>query len=275
MDHAQVSDISDLETKCASFRRTPADDEVTSHHQPIQLNVRRERVLSDSFKALYYRDDEAMKYSKIEVYFTGDPKTDCTNDTTAEWFTELTRQICHPDYALFKTTARGSSHPNSLSDIQSSQHFLFFRWFGKIVAKALFEGWKMNVNFSTAMCQQILGRPITLSSLEDVNPESYRALTLLSQNEISSDSERLYFSLTVERFDVLNEIELLDQGRDIVVDEENKQLYIELVTRWHLFDSVEEQIESFLEGFRKVLSTELGSLFTEQEFEELVSGRKW
>nr|POE56854.1 e3 ubiquitin-protein ligase tom1-like [Quercus suber] len=273
MNSSSTADTSDLETKCASFRRSAADDIVSREYPPMQISVRREQVFTDSFKTLYYRTNEEMKCAKIEARFSGEESTDAIDSTTAAWFTALTDQICNPDFALFRATASGRVHPSPLSEFQP-EHPLFFRFAGRIVAKGLFEGWTMNLNLSTAMYQAILGKPCSPSGLQDVDPESHQSLTSLLHNDVGGDAGSPRFVLTVDKFGVPEEVELLDNGRNILVNHENKHLYADLVIRWHLMDSVRGQVDSFLDGFRGVLPVELGSMFTEQELEVIISGRK-
>lgn len=67
-------------------------------------------------------------------------------------------------------------------------------------------------------------------------------------------------------------VDLIENGRNIPVTEENKQEYVQLVAEYRLTGSVNDQLENFLRGFNDIIPAELISIFNEQELELLISG---
>lgn len=61
-------------------------------------------------------------------------------------------------------------------------------------------------------------------------------------------------------------------GRDIDVTNENKEFYVERKAYFHLYKSVQKQMDAFLEGFYEIIPQELVSIFTYKELELLISG---
>lgn len=67
-------------------------------------------------------------------------------------------------------------------------------------------------------------------------------------------------------------VDLIENGRNIPVTEENKQEYVQLVAEYRLTGSVNDQLDNFLRGFNDIIPAELISIFNEQELELLISG---
>lgn len=67
-------------------------------------------------------------------------------------------------------------------------------------------------------------------------------------------------------------IDLIPGGRDVDVTNENKFLYVEKRAYYHLYTSVREQIDSFLEGFYEIIPRDLIKIFTYKELELTISG---
>jgi len=66
--------------------------------------------------------------------------------------------------------------------------------------------------------------------------------------------------------------ELITNGGNIAVTEENKLEYIQMVCQLKMSGSIKQQLNSFLEGFYDIIPKRLISIFNEQELELLISG---
>ncbi|KAG7135537.1 E3 ubiquitin-protein ligase TOM1-like like [Verticillium longisporum] len=66
----------------------------------LQLAVRREHVFHDSFRSLYFKSGDEMKYGKLNIRFHGEEGVDA-GGVTREWFQVLARQMFDANYALF------------------------------------------------------------------------------------------------------------------------------------------------------------------------------
>jgi E3 ubiquitin-protein ligase HUWE1 len=67
-------------------------------------------------------------------------------------------------------------------------------------------------------------------------------------------------------------VDLIENGRNIPVTEDNKHEYIRLITEYRLTGAVEEQLKEFMRGFHDIVPADLVSIFSEQELELLISG---
>ncbi|KAF2228252.1 hypothetical protein BDZ85DRAFT_210764 [Elsinoe ampelina] len=240
-------------------------------HQTLQLNVRRSEVFLDSFKSLFFKKANEIKYGKLNIRFAGEEGVDA-GGVTREWFAAMSRQMFNPNYALFNPVAadRTTFHPNPLSVI-NEQHLTFFKFIGRIIGKALYENRVLDCHFSRAVYKRILGKSVSLKDMETLDLDYYKSLMWMLENDIT-DVAFETFSVEVDRFGETETVDLKPNGRNIPVTEENKQEYVKLVVEQRLTKSVEEQLEHFLIGFREIVPLELISIFNEQELELLISG---
>ncbi|CAI6265665.1 unnamed protein product [Periconia digitata] len=240
-------------------------------HQPLQLAVRRDQVFLDSFKSLYFKTADEMKYGKLSIRFHGEEGVDA-GGVTREWFQVIARQMFNPDYALFIPVAsdRTTFHPNRLSGV-NPEHLMFFKFIGRIIGKALYEGRVLDCHFSRAVYKRILSRPVNLKDMETLDLEYYKSLLWMLENDIT-DIITETFSSDVEVFGETEVVDLIENGRNIPVTEDNKHEYVRLVTEHRLTGAVQEQLEHFLKGFHDIIPAELISIFSEQELELLISG---
>lgn len=224
---------------------------------PLQLSVRRDQVFHDSFRTLHDLSPDAMKYGKLSVRFHGEEGVDA-GGVTREWFQVMSRQMFNPDYALFIPVAsdRTTFHPNKLSHINEA-HLMFFEFIGRVIGKALYEGRALDCHFSRAVYKRILGKPVSIKDMETLDLDYYKSLLWMLENDIA-DIITETFSIETEEFGVTQIVDLIENGRNIPVTEENKQEYVHLVVEYRLTGSVKVQLEEFLKGM--VLSLSLGDL---------------
>ena len=238
---------------------------------PLQLNVRRDQVFLDSYKALYYKSAEEMKYGKLNIRFNGEEGVDA-GGVTREWFQVLARGMFNPDWALWQPVAadRTTFHPNPLSWI-NGEHLLYFKFIGRIIGKALHEGRVLDCHFSRAVYKRLLGKEPNLKDLESMDLDYYKSLVWILENDITEVITE-DFSVIEEQFGEEKVVDLIPNGRNIPVTEENKREYVNAQVRYRLTTSVKDQLENFVKGFHDIIPAELVAIFDEQELELLISG---
>ena len=238
---------------------------------PLQLNIRRDQVFQDSYKALYFKSADEMKYGKLNIRFNGEEGVDA-GGVTREWFQVLARGIFNPDWALWQPVAsdRTTFHPNPLSWI-NGEHLVYFKFIGRIIGKALHEGRVLDCHFSRAVYKRMLGKQPNLKDLESMDLDYYKSLVWILENDIT-DIITEDFSVIEEQFGNEQVVDLIPDGRNVPVTEENKREYVQKLVEYRLTTSVTEQLENFVKGFHDIIPAELVAIFDEQELELLISG---
>lgn len=238
---------------------------------PLQLNVRREQVFQDSYKALYFKSADEMKYGKLNIRFNGEEGVDA-GGVSREWFQVLARGIFNPDWALWQPVASDKTtfHPNPLSWI-NGEHLVYFKFIGRIIGKALHEGRVLDCHFSRAVYKRMLGKQPNLKDLESMDLDYYKSLVWILENDIT-DILTEDFSVVEEQFGEEKVVDLIEDGRNVPVTEENKRDYVQKLVEYRLTGSVSEQLDHFIRGFHDIIPAELVAIFDEQELELLISG---
>lgn len=253
-------------------RRLHSRGSEARHPQPpLQLNVRRDQVFLDSYKFMHFKSGDEIKYGKLSIRFHGEEGVDA-GGVSREWFQVLSRQMFNPDYALFVPVAsdRTTFHPNKLSKV-NEEHLDFFKFIGRIIGKALYEGRALDCHFSRAVYKRILGNSVSIKDMETLDLDYYKSLLWMLENDITEIITET-FSIETDDFGVTEIVDLIENGRNIPVTEENKHEYVQRVVEYRLTGSVQSQLEKFLGGFHDIVSPELIAIFNEQELELLISG---
>ncbi|KAK5816821.1 hypothetical protein F5H01DRAFT_405347 [Linnemannia elongata] len=237
----------------------------------LQMNVRREWVFMDSYSHWQARTGDEIKYSKLNVKFHGEEGVD-GGGVTREWFQVLARQMFNPDYAMFKTSAADklTYQPNRASWV-NPDHLLFFRFVGRVIGKAIYDGRLLDAYFTRSFYKHILGRPVDYRDVEAIDPEYYKSLVWMLENDITDIVDET-FSVETDDFGNKKTVDLKPNGRNIPVTEENKHEYVKYITEQKLTLAIKDQIHSFLSGFHDIIPAHLISIFNEQELELLISG---
>ena len=155
------------------------------HHSALQLNVRRARVFEDSYQYLQRKTGEQIKYGKLSVRFYDEEGVDA-GGVTREWFQILARQMFNPNYALFQPCAadRLTYQPNRASAV-NPEHLSFFKFVGRVIGKAIFDGRLLDAYFARSLYRQLLGKPVDYRDVEWVDPEYYKSLCWILENDPS------------------------------------------------------------------------------------------
>ena len=231
------------------------------------LNVRRDRLFEDSFHQLKSKSPEELR-GRLTVQFVGEPGIDA-GGLLKDWYQELSKQIFNPGYALFIQSADGSFQPNKDSQV-NAQHLELFEFCGRIIGKAIYDGANMDVHFTRSFYKHILGKKVVWKDMEAVDPEYFKNLKWILDNDISTMD--LTFSTDLNSFGAIKVIDLIPDGSNIPVTEENKKEYVQLLSQFKMTATIESQIKAFLKGFYELIPVDLISLFNELELELLISG---
>lgn len=243
----------------------------TQDRTKMVITVRRDQVFLDSYRSLFFKSNDEIKNSKLEIVFKGEAGVDA-GGITREWYQVLSRQMFNPDYALFLPVASDKTtfHPNRTSGI-NPEHLSFFKFIGMIIGKAISNQCFLDCHFSREVYKNILGKPVSLKEMESLDLDYYKSLIWILENNIVGVIEET-FSVETDDYGEHKIVDLIENGRNIPVTESNKQEYVKKIVEYKLQTSVKDQMDNFLQGFYAIIPRDLISIFDEQELELLISG---
>ncbi|XP_042384907.1 E3 ubiquitin-protein ligase UPL1-like [Zingiber officinale] len=246
------------------------------HHSPVRISVRRAYILEDSYNQLRMRSPQDLK-GKLTVHFQGEEGIDA-GGLTREWYQLLSRVIFDKGALLFTTVGNDSTFQPNPNSVYQTEHLSYFKFVGRVVGKALFDGQLLDVHFTRSFYKHILGVKVTYHDIEAVDPDYYKNLKWMLENDIS-DVLDLTFSMDADEEKLIlyekaevTDSELIPGGRNIRVTEENKHEYVDRVAEHLLTTAIRPQINAFMEGFNELIPKDLISIFNDKEFELLISG---
>ncbi|XP_028759255.1 E3 ubiquitin-protein ligase UPL1 [Neltuma alba] len=266
----------DFDNKRAYFRSRIRQQHDQHLSGPLRISVRRAYILEDSYNQLRMRPTQDLK-GRLNVQFQGEEGIDA-GGLTREWYQLLSRVIFDKGALLFTTVGNNATFQPNSNSVYQTEHLSYFKFVGRVVGKALFDGQLLDVYFTRSFYKHILGVKVTYHDIEAVDPDYYKNLKWMLENDVS-DIPDLTFSMDPdEEKHILyekNEVtdyELKPGGRNIRVTEETKHEYVDLVADHILTNAIRPQINSFLDGFNELVPRELISIFNDKELELLISG---
>jgi len=97
----------------------------------------------------------------------------------------LSKEIFNADYGLFVTGPKGvvAFQPAPTSAV-NAEHLNYFNFAGRVIGKALYDGFLTNSYFTSSFYKQILDHPLKLSDMRDLDSEYYHNLKWILENDI-------------------------------------------------------------------------------------------
>ncbi|KAE8583281.1 hypothetical protein XENTR_v10020474 [Xenopus tropicalis] len=263
--------VLDFDVKRKYFRQELERLDEGLRKEDMAVHVRRDHVFEDSYRELHRKSPEEMK-NRLYIVFEGEEGQDA-GGLLREWYMIISREMFNPMYALFRTspgdrvtyTINPSSHCNP-------NHLSYFKFVGRIVAKAVYDNRLLECYFTRSFYKHILGKSVRYTDMESEDYHFYQGLVYLLENDVSTLGYDLTFSTEVQEFGVCEVRDLKPNGANILVTEENKKEYVHLVCQMKMTGAIRKQLAAFLEGFYEIIPKRLISIFTEQELELLISG---
>jgi len=143
---------------------------------------------------------------------------------------------------------------------------------GRVIAKAIYDNKLLESYFTRSFYKHILAAPVKYTDMESEDYTFYKSLEFLMENDIQDLGYDLTFSTEIREFGVTETRDLIQNGQNIKVTEENKHDYVRLVCQMKMTGAIRKQLSAFLEGFYNIIPRRLISIFNEQELELLLSG---
>ncbi|KAJ0748742.1 putative HECT domain, UBA-like superfamily, armadillo-like helical, Ubiquitin-associated [Helianthus annuus] len=266
----------DFDNKRSYFRSKIKHQHEPHHHSGLRISVRRAYILEDSYNQLRMRSTEELK-GRLTVHFQGEEGID-GGGLTREWYQLLSRVIFDKGALLFTTVGNESTFQPNPNSVFQTEHISYFKFVGRVVGKALFDGQLLDVHFTRSFYKHMLGAKVTYHDIEAIDPGYFKNLKWMLENDIS-DVLDLTFSIDADEEKLIlfekaqvTDYELIPGGRNIRVAEENKHEYVNLIAEHRLTTAIRPQINAFLEGFNELIPRGNISIFHDKELELLISG---
>lgn len=243
-----------------------------TRRQLVRLNITRKFALEQSFEHLSCMDTHFAR-ADLTIKYIKEPRAS-TSNLQREWFVQLNELLGSPNTGLFSLANKSDQtfYINRHSKVLVGEdHLTFYYSAGRLLGHGLLNGNIWGFHLATPLLKIILGQPVSFADLEFFDPEEYKNLEWLRKNH-GAESLDLDFSVTEVVNDEVVVVDLIPNGRNIPVTDENKHEYLERRFRYTLFESVSEQLYVFLKGIYEVIPQEQLMLLDPEEFDYVLCG---
>lgn len=129
--------------------------QASRRHGSLRLTIRRANVFDDAYRQLSLRHADELR-GRLHVTFANEEGVDA-GGLSREFFGILAKEMFNPNYALFTSTEDGCTfQPNQHSTI-NPDHLDYFRFVGRIVGKAVADGFLLDAHFTRSLYKHMLG----------------------------------------------------------------------------------------------------------------------
>lgn len=269
--------------RMGNAKETNADDplqqlgRVTRH----KLRLSRDTLFLSGLKVL---NKYGSSPSVLEIEYQDEVGTGL--GPTLEFYASMSREFSKKSLGMWRYEALGSSitqeseyvntllFPAPLTSSQDNSKVLeLFHHLGTFVARSMLDNRILDLNFSKVffeLTHRISDKASVkakdtqdmLHLLSLVDPQLERSLRALYSE---SDLESLTLTFTLPGYD----IELVENGRSILVNSRNLSDYVERVLDYVLGTGIDQQLNSFIEGFSKVFPYTSLLLLTPEEIVQM------
>jgi E3 ubiquitin-protein ligase HUWE1 len=153
----------------------------------------------------------------------------------------LAREIFNPNYVLFSSVADSTFQPNPYSHV-NPDHLGYFKFVGRIIGKSICDGHLMDAHFTRSFYKHILGTPVSYLDLEAIEPDYYKSLTQILELPLDCLVLELEFSAESNDFGLVKVVDLIPNGRNIPVTDDNKLEYVQLVANHRMTSNIQKQV---------------------------------
>ena len=185
------------------------------YQDELSLEIDRAKVLESSFAAFEHLSLDDMR-KQTHVQFDEEEGIDA-GGLTKEWYSILLRELCSPNCALFVRTNDNVTLQPSASSSVNPRHLDYFKFTGRIIAKAICDGQLIDPHFTRSFYKHILGLSVTYHDLEAFDLEYYKSLKMILEHSLEDLGLELFFSAETRIFDEMHTTDLIERGREIQV----------------------------------------------------------
>ncbi|KXN82656.1 hypothetical protein AN958_02333 [Leucoagaricus sp. SymC.cos] len=251
-----------------------------------RVQVRREMVAQDGFDRLAEADlKQPIEITFIDQFGQEEAGID-GGGVFKEFLTSLSKEVFDTDRGLWLANKKNELYPNPHSYATESHSLNWYRFIGRILGKAMYEGILIDVAFAgfflaksvhaqrilTCVNQQWLGKQSFLDDLASLDPELYNGLIFLKHYNGNPEDLSLNFTVAVDEFGVNKTIDLIPNGSETPVTKENRLTYITLISHYRLSKQIKLQSNAFFEGLSEMIDPKWLRMFNQQEVHILLGG---
>ena len=243
---------------------------------PLMI-INRNNILEDSFNQ-FLKIKGVNLTRPLKIRFVNEQIED-EEGVYREWYTCMFKEIISPNKRLFILNPYKSLEPNTVLFYPKypGMRLEIYEFIGKLICKALADiVFIRNLIINRVLLKSIIRRPIVLDDIKYYNLDLYQQLKLINDNQIRGNKqlESIRFVWRIrDHNNLIQELELVPGGRNILLDDSNKITFIDKVIYVEAIMPYEEQIKNTQKGLLSLMGPEVRGVFSVEEINFLLSGQ--
>ena len=243
------------------------------------IYINRNNILEDSYNQ--FSKIQGLNISRpLKIRFINEQVVD-EEGVYREWYQSLFKEILSPQKKLFVFNPHRCLEQNTLLFYPKypGMRMELYEFIGKLVIKSIADIITIrNCVLNRVLLKSIVKRPVTLDDIKYYNLDLYQKLKFINDSKIKGNKqlESIRFIWNVRGLNnSVQEIELVQGGRNIFLNDDNKISFIDKVIYVEAIRPYEEQIKYSQKGLLPLLSKEIqGGVFSVEELNFLISGQE-
>ena len=257
-----------INTETNPFQLNEYDDdfEGQSNNGPVKIGVDRRFILDQSLN--YYLNGALNPFKRWVIVFRsehgGVEDGMDAGGLFKEYLFKLSEAGFGKEAGMFIENSYGFLIPNHESYKVTDYHLKIFEFLGFVTGKALLEDIKIYPNLANYFLNNILDIENTFSELKNYDADFYKSLVKILEYEGDVEND-FCLNFTVEtknRWGKVITEDLIENGSKIMVNNNNRFLYIKKLAAYKLHFQIKDQCDAFKKGILKILDEETLKLLT-------------
>ena len=252
----------------------------TKNNPPLVIS--RKNIFEETYNQ-FMTSTELNLNRKIQIYFIEEVAHDA-GGVEREWYSTLFKEIFSKENNFFceietRSEDKGSFFiSNKINEkyIKEKESYYFF--IGTLISKALLDKILIPYKLSKIILKYILypkndkeNYINNIYNLEDIkyyDLEIYNSLKNILVSDLDNN-EDIFFVWNING----NEMELIDNGKNILVKNNNKDMFINKVVELICYKSIKEELISLRKGFVNLIPNSYINIFNAEEFSFVLCGQ--
>ena len=240
--------------------------------------VHRNNILEESYNQfMTIKDLNLLK--TLQIHFVNEIAHD-EGGVYREWYSSLFKQFFNEKNNLFIENPYNSSFNGTfIINLKYNIHQLdYFLFFGKLIVKAIIDSVHMNEHLNLTIIKYLLNKQVLLEEMKFYDLSIYKSLKKILESKISENETLKEMNFTYNLTDGkgnIYEVELIPEGKNIYLNDENKNTFIEKIIYYETYYKYKEAIEKIKEGFYSIIKDDIiGKFYTSRELDFEIVGIK-
>ena len=240
--------------------------------------IHRNNILEESYNQFMTTTDLNL-LQPLQVHFVDEVAHD-EGGVYREWYACLFKEFFNEKNNLFCENPFKSSYNGTfIINLKYDKKKLgYFQFFGKLMVKAIVDNVYMNEHLNLTVIKNLLNKKIELEEMKFYDLSVYNSLKTILETKIESNENLKEMTFTYNLTDgngKIYEIELVPEGKNMYLTDENKNTFIEKVIYYETYYKYKEPMDKIKEGFYSVIKDDIiGQFYTSRELDFEIVGFK-